>query len=171
VTRFCIFCGREPEAKNKEHVISHWLIQATDNPNRTARFGVDLSQSPLRVREFAFDALTFPACQGCNDIFSNLEFAAKPILACVLAKEGISAQQFSVLLDWLDKIRVGLWLGYSYLDKNPAGITPSYHLQMRVRQTDRAAVIIHREDRQPGINFFGPESPCFQSSDLLRNSD
>jgi len=164
MNKFCIFCGREPEAKNKEHVIPLWLIRATGNPNRTARFGVDLTQTPPRLREFAFNALTFPACQKCNEIFGCLEVAAKPILERVLAKAAISAQQFSVLLDWFDKIRVGLWLGYLYLDKNPNGITPSFHIQTRVRQTDRTAIVIHIVDRQQGINFLGPESPCFQSS-------
>jgi hypothetical protein len=161
---FCIFCGLSPEAKTKEHVIPRWLIRATGKPNRIASFGVDLSKSPLRMRRFAFDALTFPACHKCNATFGSLEATAKPVLESVLAEEPISARKFHVLLDWLDKIRIGLWLGYFYLDKNPAGITPSYHIQTRVRQTDRACVIFHIKDREQGLNFIGPESPCFQPS-------
>lgn len=164
MNKFCIFCGRKPEAKSREHVIPDWLIRLTGNPKRIANFGIDWTKSPPRERLFAFDEFTFPACQDCNEGFSRLEANAKPIIEGVLAKRAISAHQFNVFFDWCEKIRVGLWLGFLYLDKNPVGITPKFHIRTRIRQADRAVVMIRIRDRQEGINFIGPNLPCFQSS-------
>ena len=161
--KFCVFCGRGPQEKNKEHVIPAWLIEKTGKPNRLAHFGLDLNKTPPALRKFAFNSLTFPACRVCNSRFSSLEAAAKPVIESVLARAAVSRDGFITLFDWLDKVRVGLWLGYIYLDKNPEEITPTYHIETRIGQTDRSMAIFHIHDRNDGINFYGPESPCFQN--------
>jgi hypothetical protein len=162
--KVCVFCGERPESKSKEHVIPLWLIERTGDPRRIARFGVDFYRDPPAFREFSFDSLTFPACTQCNNDFSKLEENAKSVMIRLLGREPLSQTDLSFLLDWLDKVRVGLWLGYLYLDRNPQGIRPQYYISTRIGQTDRAVAIIRIAGRRFGINFIGPESPCFQGN-------
>ena len=162
--KFCVFCGERPQDKNREHVIPRWLIEKTGDPNRKARFGLDFHSDPPQLREFSFDSLTFPACSHCNADFSKLEESAKSIITSLIACQALSELDLSTLLDWLDKVRVGLWLGYLYLDRNPMGIKPQYHISSRVGKSDRTVGILRMPGRHKGINFIGPESPCFQHS-------
>lgn len=161
---FCIFCGQRPENKNKEHVLPKWLIKLTGDPNRIASFGVDFAKEPFAVRQFSFDALTFPACSECNNNFARLETAAEPIVRALLSLQPVTAENFVVLLDWMDKVRVGLWLGYLYLNGNPLGITPSFHIQNRVGQLDRMMAIVKLAESSLGLSFLGPESGLYQLS-------
>lgn len=162
--KFCVFCGQYPECKNKEHVLPHWLIKMTGDPKRIATFGVDFAKQPFVTRQFSFDALTFPACTECNNCFSNLEAAAEPVLRALLSHLAVSASDLIILLDWLDKVRVGLWLGYFYLNKNPLGITPSFHIENRIGQYDRMVGIIRLSEAKDGLTFIGPESMFYQLS-------
>ena len=106
--KFCVFCGQAPEEKNREHVIPRWLIEMTGDPKRIARFGIAFDK-PFRLREFSFDALVFPACTSCNTRFGVLEERIKPLIPKLLSYEPISQNELIALLDWLDKIRIGLW--------------------------------------------------------------
>ncbi len=162
--KFCIFCGQHPTEKNKEHVISSWLIELTGTPNRTARFFVTSKDKVLEPREYAFDQFTFPACSMCNNGFHQLESRAAQVMRSLLGRKPLSSFDFSVLLDWLDKVRIGLWLGFLYLGRNPMGIRPQYHIVSRLGQYDRMVGIANVPGRKAGINFLGPESPCFQHS-------
>lgn len=162
--KFCVFCGKFPESKNKEHVLPKWLIEMTGDPKRIATFGVDFAKQPFAPRQFSFDSLTFPACSECNNGFSHLEGATKPIVRALLSHQAVSAGDLTLLLDWLDKVRVGLWLGYFYLDKNPLGITPSFHIQNRVGRRDRMVTIIKLVEPSVGLTYFGPESKFYQLS-------
>ena len=58
----------------------------------------------------------FPACGRCNVIYSTLESEVKPILLKILDGIEIRSEELSLFLDWLDKVRVGLWLGMKQLD-------------------------------------------------------
>lgn len=153
--KFCVFCGQAPEEKNREHVIPRWLIEMTGDPKRIARFGVTF-QKPFRSREFSFDALVFPACSSCNSRFGALEERIKPLLPKLLSCAPISSNDLISLLDWLDKIRVGLWLGYLYLDKNPLGITPTFHIESRLGRSDRMVSIVRADHQVEGVTFLGP---------------
>ena len=126
--KVCVFCGEAPQDKNKEHILPNWLIELTGDPKRVARFGIDFHKTPFAFREFAFDSLVFPACSNCNERFGKLEEVIKPIFVRLLAYLPLSSEELILLLDWLDKVRVGLWLGYLYLDKNPLGIDPMFHI-------------------------------------------
>ena len=161
--KVCVFCGEKPEAKEKEHVIPLWLIEMTGDPNRIAAFGLDFPRTPS-VRKFAFDQLTFPACSGCNRAFGTLEEKVKPIVTRLLADQAASSSDFLLLLDWLDKVRVGLWLGYLYLDKNPLGIDPTFYVGHRVAQLDRMVAIIRIADKLDSLSFTGPEFKGYQLS-------
>ncbi len=160
--KFCVFCGQAPENKNKEHVLPQWLIRMTGDSKRIATFGVDFSKQPFAPRQFSFDALTFPACSRCNDEFGRLEALTEPVVRRLISNQAVSGNDLTILLDWLDKVRVGLWLGYLYLDKNPMGITPSFHIRNRVGQVDRMVAIIKLADHASvGLSFFGPESKFY----------
>ena len=54
--KFCVFCGKKPENKNKEHIIPQWLIKLTGDPNRKINLGVDFTafrkNGEFKLREF-----------------------------------------------------------------------------------------------------------------------
>ena len=158
--RFCIFCGEDPVDKTDEHVLPQWLIRLTGKPNRVVNFGVN----PLSGQQPRFDwsNFVFPACERCNGNFSGLERAAKPIVEKLIAREAATASEYVLLLDWLDKVRIGLWLGYSYLHRNPAGISPTFHINARVGHKDRMVAVYTIESELPGLNAHGVETLCFQ---------
>jgi len=88
-TKFCVFCGKRPEGKNKEHVLPRWLLELTGDPTRPANFGLDLSAGSEypKLRQYAFSQFQFPACENCNQIYSALEGSAKVIVLKLLADE------------------------------------------------------------------------------------
>ena len=160
--KFCIFCGERPRDKNKEHVLPLWLIALTGDPKRIVNFGIDLENR--RVRQFAFDKLTFPACSQCNSNFAILEAGAERIVRRLLDHQAVDTYDVMLLLDWLDKVRVGLWLGFFYLHKNLAGIEPRFHITHRLGAFDRMVGIIRLEETLRGLRFVGPVSLFFQLS-------
>jgi hypothetical protein len=162
--KFCVFCGEAPQDKNKEHVLPNWLIEMTGNPKRVATFGIDFTKKPFAPRKFAFDSLVFPACSACNARFGKLEQSIKPIFEHLLANQPLGAGDLILLLDWLDKVRVGLWLGYLYLNKNLMGIEPNFHIESRIGLYDRMVSILRMEDASAGLTFIGPEFKTYQLS-------
>ncbi len=161
--KHCIFCGRKPEDKSKEHVVPRWLIEMTGVPNRNARFGLikDHKNRELKERVFAFDKFTFPACSSCNQKYSGLEARAKTYICSILNQEPLSAEDVSDLLDWFDKVRVGAWLGMRQLDKNIADVDPSFHIETRIGQYDRMLIVEKSNMRQPRLNLGGADTLCF----------
>jgi hypothetical protein len=162
IDKFCVFCGKTPEAKTKEHIIPQWLIEYTGDPDRKAFFGVNMLKSDPELRLYSFSSFVFPACDDCNREFSSLEVKASKIVDALLKKEPLTMFDFDVLLDWLDKVRVGLWLGFFYLDKNLARIRPQFYIKSRVKKRDRFVIIYLVDTDRTGINFAGVESPSFQ---------
>jgi hypothetical protein len=162
--RFCVFCGRKPEEKNKEHVIPQWLIAMTGAPSRKARFGLSPSQDFERwePREYAFSSFAFPACTKCNDEYHHLETSTKPVILKLLARESISASEISGLLDWMDKVRVGLWLGYQMLDRNVAGITPRFYISQRIGKFDRMFALAFGTRPVKHLSFVGVPTFAFR---------
>ena len=160
MAKTCIFCGQRPESKTKEHVIPKWLIAMTGDPKRQVSFGTyNINKKP--PTKLAFDQLTFPACEQCNREFSDLEGGARNVTERLLEKVPLASTDFNCLLDWLDKVRTGMWLGLLWLDGNPWGINPKFHISSRLRLHDRSVGVGWIEGRHPGINLVGPESPCF----------
>ncbi|MEJ1962934.1 MAG: hypothetical protein WDO56_15855 [Gammaproteobacteria bacterium] len=156
--RICIFCGAPPEDKNKEHPLSRWLLEMTGDPNRVVKHGYRWSDG--KVFEFSFDSLVFPACEKCNSSYSGFESHAKTVVESIVKKEPVSAADYVHLLDWLDKVRIGLWLGYRYLQGNPS--TPSFTIDSRLGKKDRMLAVYTIGDHQVGLNTWGPESKLFQ---------
>src|SRR5436189_6336335 len=125
--KFCIFCGGPPNDKTKEHVLPQWLIELTGPRKRVVNFGVNLltGQQP----RFDWTSFVFPACDACNQRYARLEVTAKKIVEKLLEGIPVSGNEYIEFLDWLDKVRIGLWLGYYYLHKNPTGISPNFHIE------------------------------------------
>jgi hypothetical protein len=160
MAKTCIFCGQRPVAKTKEHVIPEWLIAMTGDPKRQVSFGTYNIQNKPPTK-LAFDQLTFPACYECNQEFSELEGRTRQVVGRLLKKDPLTSTDLNCLLDWLDKVRTGMWLGLLWLEGNPWGIEPTFHISSRVRLHDRSVGFGMIEGRHPGINLVGPESPCF----------
>ena len=160
--KVCIFCGERPESKNLEHVLPRWLIELTGNPKRRARFGYRRSVEGRPVeRSFAFDAFKFPSCTECNQRFGELEAGAKVVVHKMMSEDCLAESELSTLLDWFDKVRIGLWLGYLYLDENPLGISPHFHVARRMRQHDRMIAIFRADGNTKNLTFVGCDSPAF----------
>lgn len=149
IIRHCVFCGLKPQDISKEHIIPRWLIELTGDLGRTANFGLikDVDSRSLSQRAFAFDKFTFPACSSCNQSFSRLEANVKKTMVAVLNAETISALALSEMLDWFDKVRVGLWLGMRMLDKDIAKVQPNFHIATRLGLHDRL-LIVEKSDFQ-----------------------
>jgi hypothetical protein len=160
--KFCIFCGRPPRGKSKEHVIPRWLIEMTGDPNRIVHLGFRIGNSNgPEERKFAFDQFTFPACETCNNNYSGFENDARRILSLILSNKSVLGLELSKLLDWFDKVRVGLWLGFHQLDKNILDVQPNFHIDQRIGQFDRVLIIEKSHPMSTGLNLIGPESPSF----------
>jgi hypothetical protein len=169
--KFCVFCGKKPQKKNKEHIIPKWLLEMTGRPSRKAFFGFNFKQlvnlrentSPVSFfRLYGYDSFVFPACEQCNSDHSDLETKAKAIVTKMLKYEPMSSKDFDMFLDWLDKVRVGLWLAFHYLDQNWRGIRPAFHIKSRLGMSDRFVIIYRTNITGKGVGFQGTDSPGFQ---------
>ncbi|MDK2743218.1 MAG: hypothetical protein NDI90_09900 [Nitrospira sp. BO4] len=160
----CIFCGKRPVDKNKEHVIPLWLIEMTGDPKRQLKIPYFASIRKTLPNSFAFNSLTFPACTRCNSGFSDLEDQAKEIISKMLRYEEVDSHSINTFLNWLDKIRIGLWLGTLSLIGNPAGIKPKFHIASRVAAKDRMLVMHRCEEGPIGLGVFGTTLPMFWHS-------
>jgi hypothetical protein len=158
----CIFCGDHVpnNVKTKEHVLAQWLISLTGNPKRVWTFGENLEKN--KVMEFSLDNLTFPACDGCNGVYSKLENTAKPLIERLIRREDLLAKDYKVLLDWLDKIRVGYWAGMQMLLGNEFGIIPKFKIANRIGKCDRMLVVYPFEKLSKGLNIIGCDTPIFK---------
>ncbi|WP_431021797.1 hypothetical protein ABMA09_13995 [Erwinia rhapontici] len=177
----CIFCGEQPKKQNKEHIIPRWLLQLTGDENRLAYFGMKKEDDELRIpisnmedilsrdpsnphRSFRFSSFQFPACKVCNDEFASLEGEVRPIVENIVKGNILRKEDIPKLLDWLDKVRVGLWLGNLQLDKNPHNITPRFAIKQRMGTSDRVLMIKRIEGFPDGINCIGTDTYAFAFS-------
>jgi hypothetical protein len=161
--KHCVFCGKKPRDKSREHVVPKWLIELTGDPSRNANFGFskNITQKTLEPRTFAFDQFTFPACSACNQKFSRLEANVKTTMMSVLNAEMVSASALSELLDWFDKVRIGLWLGMRVLDKDVADVDPNFHIETRLGQHDRLLIVEKSDYSGKRLNFVGVDTISF----------
>lgn len=155
MAKFCVFCGNPPQDKNKEHVIPQWLSKYTDRFNKVCELG------GITDADITFKNLTFPACTACNDKFGKLEAAVKPILLDLMDSKPLSAEQINMLLDWFDKVRVGMWLAKLTLSKQVDQIGPKFHIADRVGKKDRMLIIERMNTTGKGLSFAGIESELF----------
>jgi len=177
----CVFCGKQPEGQNKEHVIPKWLMKLTGDENRFAYFGRNkndgkfiapianmediLSKEKSNLhRTYRFSSFQFPACKICNDEFAVLEGNTKPIVENLIKNNTLIKEDVPILLDWLDKVRVGTWLGNLQLDKNGHDIKPNFAIKQRMGASDRVLMIKRIEGFDDGINLIGTDTYAFYST-------
>ena len=170
MARKCIFCGKPMTEKSNEHVIPQWLIEMTGDIKRVASFGIDYSKilddnveaENLKTRVYPFLKFTFPACKKCNEIYgSGLEAKAKTVLTKVLAGQAINGDEIIALLDWFDKVRIGLWLGYLYYNQQRDSLNPKFYINDRIGQKDRTLFVYKCKEPVEGINIIGPGGMLF----------
>lgn len=161
IPKFCVFCGGPPATKTKEHIVPLWLIKLTGNPNRTVYLGRNWLSPTLEKRIYSWDAFTFPACDACNREWSKLEAAVQQVMLRMLEGGLVSAGEIHILLDWLDKVRTGIWLGMLYLNRNYRALIPSFHIASRVCSKDRAVLIYESTERDDGIGLSAIDTPIF----------
>lgn len=155
----CIFCGEKPDKKTKEHVIPKWLIEITGDPNRITLIG----KYRDTLRKYSWKNFTFPACDKCNGEYAKLECKAKVVVVKLLKKTSIDESEINDLLDWLDKVRIGIWLGYIQLDEQN-DLKPNFYIKQRLGVSDRLASIHYLNDNQLGIGYTCTDFPAFRTS-------
>lgn len=155
--RVCIFCGKPPEDQDLEHPLPMWLLRLTGDPNRVVQHGV--SWETGKPFTFSFDSLKFPACSACNRRYSHLEHETKAVVEAICAYVPVPPLGYLYLLDWLDKVRIGLWLGYLYLQKSN-GAT-HFAISDRIGAKDRMVAVYALTNQPRGLNTWGTETPLF----------
>jgi hypothetical protein len=159
----CVFCGNPPDNKTKEHVIPKWLIELTGDPKRTWSLGVRYGEEDeaKRQRKFAADQFQFPACEDCNGAYSDLEGRAKSHVTKLIAAEPLTAQQWDELLDWFDKVRIGLWLGMRRFSQELVVMPPKFHISQRIGRKDRCVLVYRINPDHKGLMMHGGGDPVF----------
>lgn len=152
----CVFCGEKPINKNKEHIIPKWLIKMTGDPNRQVLIWKD-DEKELK---FSWMKYAFPSCEKCNSEFADREAIVKDIVIKLLNENQISQKELNLFLDWVDKIRVGIWLGHNQLLKRD--IDPNFHINQRIGSKDRLCLLYKKTGEEKGINLMGIDSEIFE---------
>lgn len=162
IAKRCVFCGKPVVGKTKEHVVPQWLMKMSGDPKRSISVFSFLPHSdPARYRQMAFNSFHFPACDTCNNDFGKLENKAKSVFERIIEEEPLGQLDLVVLLDWLDKVRIGMWLGTMYLDKGSLPIEPNFHIASRIGAKDRSVIIVKAKHGQR-LSFFGSNSLPFR---------
>jgi hypothetical protein len=94
--------------------------------------------------------------------YSKLESAVKPIVLSLLDRTPMTSRQAFVLLDWLDKVRIALWLHQTILQKNIETIDPHLDVDNRIGKKDRLLYLYTLDGKGKGLNAFGIDSLIFQ---------
>jgi len=152
---------RAARNKTKEHVIPKWLIELTGDPKRTWNLGVRFGEKDeaKRERKFAADQFQFPACESCNRAYAALEGRAKIYLAKLITAEALTARQWDDLLDWFDKIRIGLWLGMRLFHQELVLMPPKF--RERIGRKDRCLLVYRINPDHEGLIMHGVGDPVF----------
>jgi hypothetical protein len=156
---FCTFCGGPPQKKNREHVLPQWLLKLTGDLHRKVCLGRDHAKNAFR--ELPYSKLTVPACADCNSKYAKLERKIAPIVETILENDPLTQDDFILLLDWFDKVRVGMWTWYYHMDKNMAGIDPLFAIDQRISRRDRMLIINRTSDTVKDLTYRGCDLPCF----------
>jgi hypothetical protein len=139
-----------------------WLLRATGDPNRR----IKIEEDQITRQDILRSASTFhfPACDPCNKHYGKkLEARAKVVIETVAAGRSLEVSQCYCLLDWLDKVRVGLWLAYNTLHQEE--FEPKFRIDQRIGIKDRIAIVrVDPDDRSKGLGFGGLNNQIFRTS-------
>jgi len=161
-TRACVFCGASPDKKTIEHVLPRWLIRATGDPKEPVPLGVDRKTG--KARFFPFDKLVLPSCQECNQRFGELENQARDVVFRVFDRAILSEHEVNVLMDWLDKVRIGLWLWQLSMDGPGNDFRPKFRIDSRLAAKDRLVFVLPLQNDLRGLGFYGTNTMAFLRS-------
>lgn len=153
----CIFCGGEPQNKNKEHVIPQWLSKYLE------RYQAECDLSPVTDVKIPFSRLTFPACEKCNSADSKLEAEAKNVIEKLMESKSVTGAEINILLDWFDKLRTGIWLGQLMLTKKIDKIDPNFYINGRIAAQDRMLIIERVDGIGQGLGLVGNNTKLFEN--------
>jgi hypothetical protein len=160
----CVFCGKPvgKAARSREHVLPMWMLRATGDPNRV----IKIESDPVTGADVLRPASTFhfPACKPCNERYGKtLETRAQRAVEALMAGKSLAVSQCYWLLDWLDKVRVGLWLGYNMLHKED--FAPNFRIDQRIGIKDRVAIVsVDPDDGTKGFGLGGMDNQIFRTS-------
>jgi len=162
----CIFCGKPPKNKTKEHIIPKWLIEFTKQNFKKLPFGPyykfdESNKLILEFRTFSFKSFVYPACKTCNNEYSELEKRAKVVVLKLLNESPLANIDFNLLLSWFDKIRIGLYVANIYNSQNILGIQPKFYINQGAQTKDRMLLIYKIHDRADNLLFGGVGLPAF----------
>ena len=121
-------------------------------------WGVDPASG--KVRTWSANKFQFPACKKCNEKYSNLESATKNVVASMSQGANLTPNQAVALLDWMDKVRIGMWLGINSLDGDLVK-KPKFFINQRIASKDRFLHIC-RVPNGEGFTAFGSITPLFK---------
>lgn len=158
--RLCIFCGRTPNGKTREHVIPYWLLEMTGNPLRVVTLGQNFEKNKALI-QYSWSNFVAPACKDCNNKYAALEAQIKNYVEALQRREPLPGSAYIALLDWLDKVRIGVWLTRHMIENHPVTITPHFHISTRVAEKDRMVALYVFDSDNKGINLFGSDSLIF----------
>jgi hypothetical protein len=160
----CIFCGTDvrKSGRSKEHILPMWLLKATGDPHRKIRIEFDPDGGADVIRPAS--TFHFPACEECNWSYgTTLETQAKLAMETLFRGGALRVSQCYRLLDWLDKVRIGLWLGYHMLHKEV--FEPKFHIDSRLGKKDRIAIVsVDPNDTFKGFSIGGCDNNVFRTS-------
>ncbi|MGK0272941.1 MAG: hypothetical protein ACI88H_003617 [Cocleimonas sp.] len=158
----CVFCGKEPENKNKEHIFPKWLLKLTGADKGNLSVGSNWKTG----EELTFNMLsyTFPSCTICNSDFGKLEGKVKPIFDKLINDQDVLGQELELLLDWFDKVRIGSWFGVKYMNKDGFTSQPRFYINSRVGLKDRFLSITNTYKYEKELNWSGVNGLAFMMS-------
>lgn len=159
--KLCVFCGNKLQNKTKEHIIPKWLIEMTGDPHRRVTFGFNYENKRTEIK---FDWLSFvsPACDECNNRYAKMESDIKQYVIALKGRKALTASQYIELLNWMDKVRIGIWLALQPLERHPLSCSPNFYIDSRIAKKDRMIAVYVLDGEAKGINLFGSESMIFR---------
>lgn len=152
--RRCLFCGDplDGQKRNFEHIIPRWLAKEADLERR---------KMPLETRdrriEVGMGRIGMKVCVRCNNDGSNLEGDAKLAYLALARGDDLDDGAVRTLLDWLDKIRIGMWLWLLENSKESVPIDPKFRINQRMAGKDRILLAKRYPQGLKGLGFWGVE--------------
>lgn len=150
----------KPKGKTKEHVLPKWLIKLAGKPGETVPLGY--SKAKGKPIEFPYEQLTLPACDACNNDYAKLEGKTQNIVTTLFDEGDVTTEDLLTLLDWFDKVRVGLWLWRLAMNGTP--MIRKFHITQRMGLKDRLLFCAYFEGKPRGMSVFGTSLQAFENS-------
>ena len=108
-----------------------------------------------------WSSLILPACEECNSRYGEFEELAKPAFER-LSEGYLRSRDAQIILDYMDKTRVSVWLWRLYWCKRDHAISRNFHVDDRVGSSDRVLLVgTYPVDDARGIAPIGYDTKCF----------